>query len=294
MAAVSGLTGLTVIDDIVNSEWISQTVHAATENPYLYNSICKTIPISQTRTYAHPIWAEMAAAAAVTESDEVGSTALSSSEVTVSPALNAKATFVSDQALGAGVLDVLSLAANRVIGATRRKIDNDALALATSITSSAGSNATTNDVSNLNTAITAFRTVVKGNLSGSAVAVMHGDALRDLGEDAVNTDNALFGSAVGENLFAGTQQVQAGQFAQFGKVSLVSHDGMPVGDTTGWTNMIIDAGGMDCLLGLVVTRGIRLDLWREPKRFGTWVIASSDHATGILDQNRGHAFITKT
>lgn len=296
MAAVTNLTGLTVIDDIINAEWIAQEVHVAAQSPMLYKAIARPISLvgKGTRTYAHPIWARIAAATAVTESDEVAATALSSSEVTLVTALSASAAFVTDQAAGAAVLDVFSLAINRVVDAAMHKINDDVLALSTSITSSAGSNATTNDVSNMNTAITAFRAVIKGNLSGRCVAVMHEDALRDLGEDAVNTTNSLFGSAVGESLFAGSQQVQQGQFAQFGKVTFVSTEDMPVGDTTGWSNMLLDAGGPETLLGIAVSKEVSVELWREPKRFGTWVIASTDHKAGILDQSRGHEFITKT
>ncbi len=92
MAVVSGLTGLAVIDDIVNEKWISQEVHTATQTPVLYQNIVggagtKSLIGKATRTYAHPIWARLAAAAAVTESDEVGATALSSTEVTITPAL---------------------------------------------------------------------------------------------------------------------------------------------------------------------------------------------------------------
>ncbi len=299
MAQISGMTGLSVIDDIVNSEVIDQLVHAATETPYLYQLIMggngtKSLVGKATRTYAHPIWAEMTAAATLAETEVVSSTALSSSEVTIGAAVKARATFVSDQAARSGVLNTFSLAINRVTGACMRAINDDTLALSTSISASIGSNATTNDASNLNVAVTAFRALVKSNLSGTALCVLHGDALRDLNEDAVNTTNAIYSSTVGENLFNATNAVSQGGQSPFGKLVIVDSDDVSVGDTTGWTNMIIDVGGMDTAFGLVVANGVSIELERDATRLGTWVVGSADYGVGILDQSRAQAFITKT
>ena len=299
MAAVTNLSGLTVLDDNINAEFISQEVHLATQTPYLYEAIVagggtKSLIGMATRTYAHPIWARMAVASAITESDEVGATALSSSEVTISTALKSAAAFITDQATGASNISVASLAINRTVDAVRRAINADTVALATSISSSAGSNATTNDVSNMNVALTAYRALVKSNLSGGALMVLHGDAKRDLQEDAVNTTNALYSSAVGENLFDATNQAAMGQVSRFGSFTIVDTDDMPAGDTTGWTNMIVDAGGAETAFALVVSKGVTVATEREERRFGSWVIASADYGVGIVDQNRCHAFITKT
>ncbi len=299
MAVVSGLTGLAVIDDIINEEWISQETHTATQTPVLYQNIVggagtKSLIGKATRTYAHPIWARLAAAAAVTESDEVGATALSSTEVTITTALNAKAVFVTDQAAGAGVINVFSLAINRAVDAVQRRINDQVVALATSITATVGSNATTNDVANMNVVLTAYRALVKANLSGRALMLLHGDAKRDLQEDAVNTTNALYSSSVGEQLFNATNQAQMGMMTQFGSFLIMDTDDMPVGDTTGWTNMVVDAGGAETAFAIAVSKGVEVVLWREPKRFGTWVIASADYGVGIVHQDRAQAFITKT
>ncbi len=294
MATVSNASNLSALDDIVDSEFISRNVRLAVRTPMTFEGVVKLVDFStvSSRTYAVPKSAELAAASALTETDEVDSAALTITEATVSTALVEQSTFLSDQARGASIWDSAGLAIQEVANAVRRKIDDDVHALATSMTNTIGSNAQAMDFANWSTVLSTFRAQTKFS-NGSVAAVMHPDAIRDLHADLLANAGGIYGSAFGpqaQALLAGTNQ---GARGVLDGVILWETDSIPLSDTTGHGNYMCVTGDAEGALCLVVNRGTLVEPWREPKRQGIWYIGTADFGVGIGDQDRCLEFITQ-
>lgn len=307
MAQLTGRTDLTAIDDYVLAELISAKISAAVQTPFIGMQICWVDSIDgPSRTKAYPIISNITAASAVSETDEVGYTALASSEITVTATLKASAAAVSDQAQSAGQIDSYATAVDRCLNACQQKVEADVLALFTSISASQGNNAVVNDFENYQSVMAAVRAAMK---APSMVAyVAHPDQMRDLRQDMATNGAGLFGSAYGAQMAAqlgGVQQGAKGVLFEPGVMGYET-DGVPAGDTTGWTGAVIELGNEPGLVmayvpriaaeGRIVSDGGLFAVARDyiHNRFTNQIIASVDYGVAIRDQSRCYKFISRT
>lgn len=304
MAQLTGRTDLTALDDYIFAELIQSRLSRAVQTPYVGMGICLVDVIDgPSRAKAYPILSQIAAAAAVSETDDVGYTALASQEQVVTATLKASAAAVSDQAQGASIIDSYAAAADRVIDACMNKIDDDVLALITSISASQGNNAVVNDFENYQSVMAAVRALMK---APNAVAyVAHPDQMRDLRQDMATNGAGLFGSAYGAQLAAqlgGVQQGAKGAAIEPG-VFLFETDGVPAGDSTGWAGAVVEIG-LDAglvmayvprIAGVTMEGGLMsIERDRIVERFTEQIVASTDYGVAIRDQNRCYKFISRT
>lgn len=294
MAVVTTPTKLSSLDEIINSELISSMLNLAVNTPFLYSSGGRTISIegAATRTYAHPTFPKLAAAAALTETDEVGSVEITPSETTTSTTLVAQATFLSDQAAGASILNAAQLAVNRCVDAVRTKIDNDWCGLSASASNSQGDNSVTHSITNHDSVMVAVRAQMKA--PGVVGHVIHPDAARDLNASAHSGGAPFWATGDGVALAGAVKGPNQGMWRATNDGAMVAiSDRIPTADTSGWGNIAFEMGAANPL-AIVLKRNIMVETWREVKRQGVWFVATADYGAGILDQSRCYEFITKT
>ena len=294
MAVVSNPTDLTALDDIIDSEFISRNVRLAVRTPMTFAGVVKLIDFTQvsSRDYAVPKSSELTAAATLTETDEVDSEAISLSEATIATALVQRSTFLSDQARGASIWDAAAISITEVVNAVRRTLDNDTHALSNSMSNSIGNNAQAMDFQNWSAVVAAFRAQAKFS-NGPVAAVMHPAAIRDLHSDLLANSAGVYGSAFGPEARAVLEGVNQGARGLLEDVILWESDAVPAADTTGVGNYMTVTGPAEGALCLVANREVGVELWREPKRQGTWYIGTADFGVGIADQDRCLQFITQ-
>lgn len=296
MAAVSNATTIAALTEVINSELIPSAYAVAVNTPYLASVLAREIPLSGagTRTLAYPIFPKVAAASALTETDEVDSVQVTPSETTISATLVEQSTFLSRQSMGASVVDSVGLCTNRVLDAIWEKRDDDLVGLSASMTNSIGDNATTNDISNYNAVMTAFRAQAKA--PGMVGMVLHPDAARDLNASAISSGAPFFGGQLGQSLNQATMGANQGfrQVTMDGITVFIS-DRVPTADTSGWGNFVFELGESNPLGYVPAQDGaprVEAEWWQT--RQGWWFTATADYGVGILDQARCLEFISKT
>ena len=304
MAQLTGRTDLTALDDYIFAELINARVIMAVQTPFVSLDVCLVDVIDgPSRVKAYPILSNIAAAAAVAETDEVSYTALASSEITVTATLKASAAAVSDQSAGASIIDAYASAIDRTINANLQKIESDALALITSISGSQGSNAIVNDFENYQSVMASVRAQMKAPSQVAYIA--HPDQMRDLRQDMVTNGAGLFGSAYGAQVasqLGGVQQGAKGQALEPG-VFLFETDGVPAGDSTGWAGAVVEMGAAPGLVlayvprrsGVAIQGGLMaVERDRLVSRMTEQIVATADYGVAIHDQNRCYKFISRT
>lgn len=291
--AISNFTGTTALTNYIDSEWIARQLRVAVETPFVSEMIVGMTDLSpmSTRTYAHPILSRMSAAGAYNEGDEFASTAMATTETTIDVDMVYKATFLTPQASGATVLDSAAAAVRNVVDAVRQKIENDTIGLSSSMSNTIGSNAQTFDLDFWNTSLTTFRAQAKS--PASAAAVLHPDAVRDLHGDLVTSNAALFGSAFGPPAADATGGVRQGARAVLDGLPLFETDAVPVADTTGWGNFIVELGNNPGLM-MVVKAPVMVRIDEPADAYGAWIAASADYGVAIVDQSRALQCVSRT
>ena len=294
MATVSNPSDLTALDDIIDSEFISRNVRLAVRTPMTFQGVVKMIDFTNvsSRVYAVPKSAELAAASALTETDEVDSAALTITEATVATALVEQSTFLSDQADGATIWDAANLSITEVANAVRRKADDDVHALSNSMGNSIGSNAQAMDMANWNVLLTTFRAQTKFS-NGPIAAVMAPAAIRDLRGDVLENAAGVYGTSFGTEALDALGGTNQGARGMLDGVILWETDSIPAADTSGKGNYMCVTGDAEGALCMVVNSPTRVIGWREEKRFGVWYIGSLDFGVGIGDDDRCLQFITQ-
>lgn len=295
MAAISNATTATTATHHINSEIIQTAISHAVREPYVWRvfTFSPNLVGANTAQYAHPIIARLTASAAFTETDEVSSAELTRTQATITTAEYAKATFLGDRAKRLSIGNEEAIAARELVDACMRKIEFDALTLATSMTNTQGGATTINTVVNFNSVIANFRVQI-GSSSARPVMVMSAPAVRDLNEDAATNAAAIYGSLIGVQLHQATEGVNQGLRRPFGSIDLVETAGVVAGDTTGKANFITLVGGAtDTALMVPIGKDITAEVGRVAERIGAWLVVSHEHGAGIVDQNRCRRFITR-
>jgi len=178
-----------------------------------------------------------------------------------------------------------------VVDAVRQKIENDTIGLSSSMSNTIGSNAQTFDLDFWNTSLTTFRAQAKS--PASAAAVLHPDAVRDLHGDLVTSNAALFGSAFGPPAADATGGVRQGARAVLDGLPLFETDAVPVADTTGWGNFIVELGNNPGLM-MVVKAPVMVRIDEPADAYGAWIAASADYGVAIVDQSRALQCVSRT
>ena len=295
MAAISNATTATSAVHHINSEMISRVMAKAVQRPYVWRACSFAVDLrgSNSATYAHPIFAQLSAAAAHTETDEVSSAEITRTQATISTALYAKATFLSDRAARLSIADEAMMAADRLADACMLQMDTAVLTLAASMSNTQGDNATNNTVVNWNSVIANFRSQV-GASTARPVMVMSTAAIRDLHEDASTNAAAIYGSLIGEQLYKSTSGTNQGQRSSFGSIDILESSGVVAGDTTGKSNFITLVGGQgDSGLITPIGKDLTFEIDRVGSRVGSWLVYSYEFGAGIVDNNRCRVFITR-
>jgi hypothetical protein len=296
MAVVSDATTTTTSASTIYDEWISPVIRETLGRiPVVYPLGVLRVPLLGTNSnqYDHNLRDEIAAATTLSETDEVVSTEITRSAASVSTATKAVATFISDQNNRRSLWAEVTAGTMELTSSCARAIDADFVATATGFSSPIGDAATNHTVQNLVTLMTTWRTRV-GSTASRPLIIQHGDATRDLQQDAVSNAASWFGASMGVQLHDATMGLNQGQVTSFMGFDMVTSDRMPVGDTTGWTNMMIARGDQEAAIAMPFEQEIRVEVWREPKRLGFWLIASVDYGIGEVNDLAGQGFITRT
>jgi hypothetical protein len=214
--------------------------------------------------------------------------------------------FIGYQSRGVTVWDEIEVAVNRVVHATKRKIDTDVLGLAASITATQGGAATVNTFDNVISAISAFRASAK-EAAGSAI-LMHTDGMRDFIQDLAGSVLVTSERGAGAVANLTANGMQGPKRLDVLGMPAIESDRMPVGDTTGWTNAIVELGA-NAPLCLAFRRNASLDgvamlgdggvpihveMLKSDTSPGHYIRAWSHHGVGISEQARAVNFITRT
>jgi hypothetical protein len=295
MAAVTAATGVADVAENINAEWIAQEVRYDVQKPYLYNKLAHLVNLRgrNTKVYSEPIADELTAATSLTASDEVAAQVTSRSDLTVTAAPYGTAVFIDYEVITRSMWDEFAVAINRVVGACRRKIDNDVLALATSFSNSIGSNATNHTVSNFQTVLTTWRAQVGDSMS-RPIQVYHGDAMRDLAQDASTSAAGLMATVIGVNIYDASSQTAQGVSRSIGNIDVEETNNVSAGDTTGWSNFMTVNNPAQHGLVVAYEQDILVELQHVPIRRGWYIVGSVVHGAGIVNQDLCLTWITRT
>jgi hypothetical protein len=296
MAVVANATTLASLDDVIITEFINtQSAVSLGRAPVVYQLGVLRVPLAGTNSnvYAHPLRAETPEATVKIETDEADVVEITTTENTVSTNMIAQAAFVSDEANQDSLWAALAMAAEDTTWACARKINSDFLALMSAFSSPIGSAATVNDVLNFVTVQTAWTARVE-SIAEMPLMVMHPDARRDLQQDAVSNAASWFGASAGLQFHDAVRGVNNGRVTTFDGINMVTASGLPVGDTTGWSNAMIVPGGRNTAIAMPILQDIQLEFQREALRKGGYVVATARYGMGEVDDTAGLTFISRT
>lgn len=287
-------TTVTTVNDLFYSQYINRVVRDVAAEPIIGLNFCNVVDLTgdevNSYTYQVAIWNELSGVAAVADNDAAPEDSLTTDQVQIVGARYALRTFVLYNTKKA-IVDVTTKAAERVTRAVRRDRAADVLGLATSLTNTQGGNTVVNDVANWDLVMHNLRS--QDHDDGPLVAGLHDDAVRDLRADLIQNMAALYGASWGDRASTALQNKSPGVGVAWDGVTVFQTGDMPVGDTTGWTNMVVVTGPQAC---------IEMPVWQEllpfqqpdESRFGTWIGVSIIAEPGIVKNANGRAFITRT
>lgn len=295
MAAIANATLLADVEEHINTEFIDRTVRytiGRVPKVFRLGVAVKDLRGQSTATYSQPIIDELGAATSHTATDEVTVAKITRSDLTVSTGAIAIRVVLPYDVLQQSLIAEFTNAIKEVTGSVLRNMDNAFLALSPSFGNSIGTDATVNDVANLTTLITAWRTQT-GATMGRPLLVMHGDAMRDLHADAMQGGQSILSTAVGVQLKEATEGKDQGLVTSWGQLDFVVTDNIPAGGT-GWDNMMLASGDEEAPIAMPVNQDVLVELEHEPKRRAWHVVGSADIGFGITRDNAGLRFRTRT
>lgn len=287
-------TTVTTVNDLFYSQYINRVVRDVASEPIIGMNFVEVVDLTgddvNSYTYQVAIWNELTGAAAVADNDAAPEDSLTTDQVQIVGARYALRTFVLYNT-GKAIVSVVTKAVERVTRAVRRNRHEAVLDLATSLTNTQGTNATVNDVANWDLVMHNLR--AQDHDDGPLVAGLHDDAVRDLRADLIANMAALYGASWGDRASTALQNKSPGVGVAWDGVIVFQSGDMPVGDTTGWTNMVVVTGP---------NAAIEMPVWQEltpfqqpdESRFGTWIGTSIIGEPGIVKNANARAFITRT
>ena len=241
-----------------------------------------TLAPSQGKTIQVPIY-PIQTAAAVTEGDEVGNTAVSTDVATFDVAQVGLRTLVTDMAINASASNVVSDLGRLFGEAIARKMDQDLIAKFVGFT--------TNTVGNTSTVVTpallmqAITKLKNGAVpTDGLVMVLHPSIAYDLKAALTTTGNVAFSQgAFGAVANEAMTQGYVGQLF-----------GVPVFESSNFANTGAAGdyvGGVfhRDALGLGIMRDIQIETQRRASYLGTDIVASAMYGTGVIYEGYGCA-----
>lgn len=287
-------TTVTTVNDLFASQYINRLVRDVAAEPIIGMEFCNIVDVgsvANSYTYQVDIFNELDNATAVVDNDAANEDSLTTDQVQITGARYAIRTFVLDNT-SIAIVDVITKAVERTTRSCRRSRSEAVLDLATSLTNTQGTASIVHDLANHDLVMHNFRSQLHDD--GPIVMGLHPDAVRDLRADLVSNAAALYGATWGDRA--------AGALQSNGSTSMgVAWDGvmvfqtgdMPVGDTTGWTNMVVVVGPQACI-EMPVWLQLTPFMQRDEGRFGTWIGCSIIAEPGIVKNANGRKFITRT
>lgn len=295
--AISNYSGLTIFDDYVNSEDIEREVmYAVKATNALFPVFSKEISLmgKPTNTYAHPIIANFSEAASHSEGDEFAATAMSTTELTGSVTTYSTEVYLTPEAEADTGIPLRQAAIRNVVDSCMTRLNNENLDEFANFTNTVGSASQDFDFLFWATVMHTWRTQAKQH--GERVVILHTDAWRDLQNDLMSNNAGVFSSNFVDDTKMGQAAMQ-GFVGSFAGVPIYTHEGCPVGDTTGWTSGVVglSTGGSNrCGLATVVKEDIKVKVEEPSDAWGVWCAARTRFGTMILDQALCLGAISKT
>jgi N4-gp56 family major capsid protein len=241
-----------------------------------------TLAPSQGKTIQVPIY-PIQTAAAVTEGDEVGNTAVSTDVATFDVAQVGLRTLVTDMAVNASSSNVVSDLGRLFGEAIARKIDQDLIAKFSGFTTNTvGSTSTVVTPALLMQAITKLKNAAVP--TDGLVMVLHPSIAYDLKAALTTTGNTVFGQGAFGDV--------ANEAMTMGYVGQLF--GVPVFETANFSNTGAAGdyvGGVfhRDALGLGIMRDIQIETQRRASYLGTDIVASAMYGTGVIYEGYGCA-----
>lgn len=283
-------TTTTQVAEVLDDSYISRLLETPAIDPLVGESIVRReVMGADVHSYTYEIVTrnQFTGAAIVTQNDAAPEESFDPTSATISGARRGLRGFVLD----ATRRTVISTANEVIFGlqlAVRDLIHRTILGLFTSISASAGNNATDNTLANWDVQTTAFRAALHD--IGQLWAVLNPDGIRDLRTDLVTNAAALFGATWGDRAANALMNQTPGLGVPFDGFTIYESNDTPAGDTTGWTNAMGVIGGLD----LLIWDPLVIEMQRDASRYGTWLVAGTIVGVGIRNQKNLRAFITRT
>lgn len=287
-------TTVTTVNDLFYTQYISRVVRDVAREPLVGQNFVNVVDLTDesavnSYTYSVDIWADITAATAVVDNDAAAESALSTDQVSIVGSRYARRTFVLYNT-SRGIASSVTKAAELMTRACRMRNHTASLALATSLTNTQGGASTVHDLANHDLVMHNFK--VQDHDDGPIVMGLHDDAVRDLRADLISNAAALYGATWGDRAANALQTTSGGGIAWDGITVYQSSD-MPVGDTTGWTNMVVVTGDL-AAIEMPVWQDLQPFMQHDESRFGVWIGCSIICEQGIVKNANARKFITRT
>lgn len=286
-------TTVSTVNDAINSEYITRMARDAARAPLVGELIIKPVvlpPEATSYTYQVPIVDTMTGAAVVAVPNAAPEAALSTSVVTITGSRRGIRSFLPDAVARVTTIDSFNSTVRNLSYALRADIEEDVLAIFTSITATQGDNATTNDLANWDTATTAFRAL--NHDAGTLYAVLHPDQIAELRTDLATNAAALFGSSFGDRAHAALANTTPGLGTPFDGYTILESSRVPAGDTTGHTGALV-VGGDLAAIEMPVWIGMTGATQRDESRWGTWIVLGVVMGVGLVKDDNAYAIVSE-
>lgn len=283
--AITGATTATVVDGTVLTEHIERAMRFAGRAPYLFQDFVHLPPtLVNTKRWAVPIFARLAAAGAYTETDTVVAQALTPTPVNVDTTMFATGGYLGDWAQLLSTVQMVPGMVQALMDSGMLRLETDCLALASSMTNTIGNSATEFNSDTFVLAASTFRTQAKRS-KRKPLMVLSETAKRDLQADVMSSGGSLYASPVGVALHEAVSSANQGEWVPWGGYVIASTDAVPT-VSSAKANFITHMAENEYALGLAFSMGMRIEPARKAEAVGLYLIYSDAHGAGITEQAR--------
>lgn len=291
--SISNTTTATVVESAILTEWINREMRRAVDSPNnLHRDICFIPPpLVNTKRWSPNIYANLTTTVSATEGGDITMQEFTPAPVDIDSALFATGVAIGDWANVLAVHPLIPGAVEALMNAAFRKLETDALGLASSMSNSIGNSTTTMDADNWVTVTSSFRAQAKRS-SYKPLMVLSESAKRDLTSDTMKNGAGLFGSLIGVQLHQAASKLNQGEWTEFLGYMIAGTDQIPT-VSSGKGNFVVHMGPAEYALGMCFSMGIRVVPAAMPQNLALYLIVSHAHGKGIVEQARALRFITK-
>jgi hypothetical protein len=288
MAAITGATVASSVEEVINSEYIGRRILEIEREPVLAEMLGWVVDASGTNsnTYTFPKWAAvtqaLTEASGVAETDEIAAQEQTMTEVTVSGVIVGNRRALGDQTVQDSIPNQVERAIVANSAEIKNQFDTDLflnITSASNITTYAG---TALDITKMGASIATWRALMPTNMNGAIV--LSYAQVEDLRASVRASGSAifagLFGDRAADGLMDGTSVgLVSNNYEGF---SLYQTGNVP---TTGAdSNGCIMSAGEGGALGAAVWWGLKHEAQREATRVMTDLVTSTRYGTGLVNQ----------